>query len=291
MGTYMDFSIEGALAYLFKYGPLLLGAIIVFIIGRVIARKVGQATENGLNKRPDAEPTVSKFAGSVVKFLILLASIIAALTVLGIDTSSLSAMILGFGAAMGFVLQGSLSNIAAGVMLMFFRPFKIGDEIEAGGSAGSVTEIGITATRLKTVDGKEIIVSNGAVWGGTIINNSSLGERRLDMVFGIDYGSDIDKAIKTLTETAASHPLVKAKPEPWAKVINLNDSSVDLELRAWCEASDYKALKVSISQPVKAAFDKAGIGIPYPHEIKIKQHVKHSKARDRIARLKSLRNS
>lgn len=287
----MDFSLASIVPFVMKYGPLLIGAIVVFILGRMIARRLGRATENTLNKKPDAEPTVSRFAGSIVKFLVLLATIIAALTILGIDTTSLSAMILGFGAAMGFVLQGSLSNIAAGVMLLFFRPFKVGDEIDAAGTSGKVTEIGITATRLKTTDNREIILSNGSVWGGTIVNNTSLGDRRMDVVFGIDYGADIDKAIKALTETAAAHPLVKDKPEPWAKVVNLNESSVDLELRAWCKASDYRALKVSIAQPVKAAFDKAGIGIPYPHEIKIKQHVKKSKARDRIARLKSLRNS
>lgn len=287
----MDFSIEGILPLVMKCGPLLLGAIVVFFIGRMIARRLGRSTENILNKRPDPEPTLSRFAGSVVKFLILLFTIIAALTVLGVDTSSFSAMVLGFGAAMGFVLQGSLSNIAAGVMLMLFRPYKIGDEIEAGGVAGKVTDIGITATRMKTTDNREIIVSNGAVWGGTIVNNSSLGERRLDMVFGIDYSADIDTAISALTVTAAAHPMVLDKPAPWAKVVNLNESSVDLELRAWCKAGDYRALKASISQPVKSALDKAGIGIPYPHEIKISQHVKNSKARDRLARLKSLRNS
>jgi len=208
-----------------------------------------------------------------------------------VDTTSLAAMIVGFGAAMAFVLQGSLSNIAAGVMLIFFKPFKVGDEIEAAGAAGKVTEIGITATRLVTVDNREVIVSNGAVWGSKIINNNSLGDRRLDMVFGIDYGTDIDLAIKTLTKTAAAHPLVKDNPAPWAKVVNLNESTVDVELRAWCNSSDYKALKVSISQPVKEAFSKAGISVPYPRETKIKQHVPKSKGRDRLARLKSLRNS
>ena len=291
MGNHMGFSLEGIIPLALKYGPLLLGAIVVFLIGRMIARKLGRTTENVLNKRPDAEPTLSRFAGSVVKFLILLVTIIGALTVLGIDTTSLSAMVLGFGAAMGFVLQGSLSNIAAGVMLLLFRPFNVGDEVEVGGAAGKVTEIGITATRLTTVDNREVIVANGAVWGGTIVNNSSLGDRRLDMVFGIDYATDIDLAIKTLTETAAAHPLVKDDPAPWAKVVKLNESTVDIELRAWCKASDYKALKVSISQPVKAAFGKAGIRVPYPREIKIQQHVPKSKGRERLARLKSLRNS
>ena len=287
----MDFSLEGLLPFITKYGLLVLGALVVFLIGRAIAKRLGRATENILNKRPDADATLSRFAGSVVKFLILAFTIIAALTFIGIDTSSFSAMILGLGAAMGFILQGSLSNVAAGVMLMLFRPIKVGDDVDVGGVSGTVTEVGLTATRLKSTDNRELIISNGDVWGGTIVNNSSLGERRLDMVFGISYDADIDTAIKALTSAASAHPLVLDKPEPWAKVVNLNESSVDLELRAWCKASDYKALKVSISQPVKAALDKAGIGIPYPHEIKISQHVKNSKGRDRLARLKSLRNS
>lgn len=287
----MSFELAEILPLLAKYGLPILGAIFVFLIGRAIAKRLGRTTETLMSKRPDNDPTLSRFAGSVVKFLILVFTIIAALTVVGIDTSSFSAIVLGLGAAMGFILQGSLSNIAAGVMLMLFRPFKIGDDVEVGGVAGTVTEIGLTATRLKSTDSREFIVSNGDVWGGTIVNNSSLGERRLDMVFGISYDADIDKVINVLTATAAAHPLVLDKPEPWAKVVNLNESSVDLELRAWCKASDYRALKVSISQPVKAAFDKAGIEIPYPREVKISQHVKKSKGRDRLARLESLRNS
>jgi len=157
---------------------------------------------------------------------------------------------------MAFVLQGSLSNIAAGVMLMLFKPFNIGDDVEIGGVTGKVTDISITATRLKSTDNREFIVANGEVWGGTISNHSSLGDRRLDMQFGISYDEDIDKAIATLKQAASEHPLVLDTPAPWAKVVNLNESSVDLELRAWCKASDYKALTVSISQPVKEAFNR-----------------------------------
>lgn len=287
----MNFDIAEIVPLVTKYALPIIGALIVFWIGRKIARRAGAGAEKAFNKSPTSDPTLSRFFGSLVKFAILLVTIIGALTVLGIDTSSLSAMVLGLGAAMGFILQGSLSNVASGVMLMLFRPLKIGDEVDVAGVSGKVTEIGMTATRLTTVDNREIIVSNSQVWGNSIVNNTSLGERRLDMVFGIDYSTDIDKAIKALTQTAAAHPLVMDTPEPWAKVVNLNESSVDIELRAWCKASDYKALKVSISQPVKAALDKAGIGIPYPHEIKISKHVKHSKGRDRMARLKKMRNA
>lgn len=274
-----------------KYAIPVLGALVVFWIGRMIANRLGRVTENAMNKRPESEPTLSRFAGSVVKFLILIFTIIAALTVIGIDTSSFSAIVLGLGAAMGFILQGSLSNVAAGVMLMLFRPFKIGDEIEAGGVAGKVTEIGLTATRMKSTDSREFIVSNGDVWGGTIVNNSSLGERRFDRQYNFTYETDMDQAIEVLKQTAAEHPLVLAEPAPWAKVVELGESTVLIELRAWCKASDYRALSASISQPMKEAFVKAGFEKAYPREIKLSQHVKNSKGRNRLARLKSLRNS
>ncbi len=287
----MNFNAQEIIPLIVKYALPVLGALIVFLIGRAIARKLGRTTEKAMNKRPDSEPTLSRFAGSVVKFLILAFTIIAALTVMGIDTSSFSAMVLGLGAAMGFILQGSLSNVAAGVMLMLFRPFKIDDEIEAGGVAGKVTEIGLTATRMKSTDNREFIVSNGDVWGGTIVNNSSLENRRLDRQFNVTYDTDIDKAIKVLTTTASEHPLVLSEPAPWAKVVELGESTVIIELRAWCKAPDYRALGASISQPVKAAFVKAGFEKAYPREIKLSQHVKNSKGRNRLARLKSLRNS
>ncbi len=287
----MNFDVAEIVPLIAKYALPVLGALVVFWIGRKIANKAGKAAENAFNKSPASDPTLSRFLGSLVKFAVLLVTIIGALSVLGIDTTSLSAVILGLGAAMGFILQGSLSNVASGVMLIFFKPLKIGDDVDVAGVSGKVTEVGMSATRLVTTDNREIIVSNSQVWGSSIVNKSSLGERRLDMVFGISYDADIDKAIKALTTAAAAHPLVLETPEPWAKVVNLNESSVDLELRAWCKASDYKALKVSISQPVKAAFDKAKIGIPYPHEIKIQKSVKKSKARDRMARLKKMRNA
>jgi len=270
---------------------LAIGAVVVLLIGRWIAHKVGNSIEALLNKTPNSDPTLSRFFASLIKFIILAATVMAALTVVGVDTTSFSAVILGLGAAMAFILQGSLSNIAAGVMLMLFRPFNIGDEISGGGVSGKVTDISLTAVRLKSTDNREFIISNSAIWGGTIKNMSALGERRLDMVFGISYDADINKAIEALKDVASAHPSVFSKPEPWAKVVNLNESSVDIELRVWCKAADYRGLKVSLPQPVKAAFDAAGIGIPYPHEIKHKEKIKSSKARDRVVRLTKLRNS
>ena len=270
-------------------------ALIVFIIGRWVAGILSKAVHKNLSKAPNADAGLTRFIASIVKYLILFAAAIAALTVLGINTSSMTAMIIGLGAAMAFILQDSLSNLAAGVMLLIFRPYKIGDEVEIGDAQGVVTSLELTATRLRSADNVEVIVGNSKAWGGTVRNLTSAGRRRLDIDFGIGYDADIDKAIKVITSTAAQNPRVHEKPAPWAKVVLLNESSVDLQLRAWCDAKDYKALSTEISQPIKAALDKAGIGIPYPHEVKIKQKVKksESKGRNRIKKLKAakLKNS
>ena len=264
-------------------------ALLIFFIGSRMARTIESKAEVGFNKAPNSDPSLSRFFASLVRYLLLVVVIMAALSVLGVDTSPIFGLIAASGAAMAFILQGSLSNVAAGVMLILFRPFKIGDEVEIGGSRGKVTGIELTATTLSTTDNVNVIVANGKVWGGTIKNHSSMGARRLDKDFGISYDADIDKAIKAITAAAAANPRVHSEPAPWAKVVNLGDSSVDIQLRAWCDASDYKALSTEISQPVKEALDAAGIGIPYPHEIKIKQHVKKSKGRDSLAKFKALK--
>ena len=268
--------------------PVLI-ALVILVIGLRLARSIASKAEGGFNKAPNSDPGLSRFFASLIKFVLILVVIMGALSVLGVDTSPLFATIAASGAALAFVLQGALGNLAAGVMLIIFRPYKIGDEVEVGGSRGKVTSIDLTATQLSTTDNVNQIVGNGKIWGGVIKNYTSMGPRRLDKDFGISYDGDIDKAIKAITAAAAANPRVHADPAPWAKVVNLGDSSVDIQLRAWCDAADYKALSTEISQPVKEALDAAGIGIPYPHEVKIKQHVEKSKGRDSLAKFKALK--
>lgn len=282
-------TIETILSTVTTYAIPVVLALIVYWIGSSLARTIGSKAEVGFNKAPNSDPSLSRFFASLVRYLLLVVVVMAALSVLGVDTSPIFGLIAASGAAMAFVLQGALSNVAAGVMLILFRPFKIGDDVEVGGSRGKVTGIELTATTLSTTDNVNIIVANGKIWGGTIKNHTSMGVRRLDRDFGISYDADIDAAIKAITSAAAASPRVHAEPAPWAKVVNLGDSSVDIQLRAWCDASDYKALSTEISQPVKEALDAAGIGIPYPHEVKIKQHVKKSKGRDSLAKFKALK--
>lgn len=277
---------ESVLALAAKYALPLLMAIIVFVIGRFLANKISGSVLKVLNKSPNGDPTVSRFLASLVRYFLLFVVIMAALTVLGVDTRSASGMILGLGAAMAFVLQGALGNIAAGVMIVLFRPYKVGDEVEIDGIKGVVIEVALTATRLKTRENVELIVANGTAWNGVIRNHSALGLRRLDMNVGIGYDADIDAAQAAILSAASADPRVKADPAPWIKVVNLGDSTVDLQLRVWCEYDDLRGLKVSLSQPIKVALENAGMPIPYAHEVKIKQKVKTSKARDRREKLK-----
>lgn len=271
--------------------PTILAALAIFIVGRWLSNKIGRATENALNKSPNADASLSRFFASLVKYIVLLATIIAALTFLGIDTSSISGMVLGLGAAMAFILQDSLSDVAAGVMMMIFKPYSVGDEVEVDGIKGVVQSIELTATRMKTRDNIELIVQNGKAMSGVIRNHNALGQRRLDIDFGVSYDADIDKAIAVITSTAAADDRVLAEPAPWAKVVSLGESSVNIQLRAWVEYDDLRKFKMDISQPVKAALDKAGIGIPYPHEVKIKQKVKSSKAWERRKKLAKIKNA
>jgi small conductance mechanosensitive channel len=282
-------SADRILSLVTTYALPALIALIVLWIGFRIARAVASKLEGVFDKAPNSDPGLSRFFASLVKFLLMIVVVMAALSVIGVDTSPIFGIIAASGAALAFVLQGALGNVAAGVMLILFKPYKIGDEVEVGGARGKVTGIEMTATTLSTTDNVKIIVANGEVWGGTIKNYTSLGARRLDRDFGISYDDDIDTAIKAITAAAAANPRVHSDPAPWAKVVNLGDSSVDIQLRAWCDAADYKALSTEISQPVKAALDAAGISIPYPHEVKIKQHVKNSKGRDSLAKFKALK--
>ena len=270
--------------------PTLFLALLVFMVGRWLSKKISRSAEYMFNKAPNADASLSRFFASIVKYLILFATIIAALTIVGVDTTAMSGMVLGLGAAMAFILKDSLADIAAGVMMMIFRPYEVGDEVEIDGTKGVVKSIELTATRMHTRDNVELIIQNGKAWGGVIKNHNALGNRRLDIDFGVSYDADIDKAIEVITDTANADPRVHTDPAAWAKVVSLGESSVNIQLRAWVKYDDLRKLKMEISQPVKAALDKAGIGIPYPHEVKIKQKVKTSKAWDRRAKLAKLKN-
>lgn len=189
---------------------------------------------------------------------------------MGIEASSLVAMLGAATLAIGLALQGTLGNVAAGVMLMLFRPYKIGDYVAVAGEEGVVHDVNIFTTVLTSLDNIKIIIANGEAWGSTIQNFTSMGVRRVDVDYGIHYDDDIDKAIKIMKDVSAAHPSVLSKPDgPWAKVVKLNDSSVDIQNRVWCSADDYWDVMFDLNKSIKEAFDKNGITIPYPHQVEI----------------------
>jgi len=195
--------------------------------------------------------------------------LVAVLGIFGIEATSIVAVLGAASLAIGLALQGTLSDLAAGVMLVVFRPYKLGQFVDIGGTSGTVRDLNLFTTELVTPDNVQIIVPNGQAWGAIITNYSAHDTRRVDLVFGIDYDDDAGKAMEIIERTASADSRVLADPAPWVRVTNLGDSSVDLTARIWCRAEDYWELKFELTRRVKEAFDAGGISIPYPHSVEI----------------------
>jgi len=257
---------QSALPFFWK----LVVAILIYWIGMKIVRWVSGLAKKGLEKNPAVDTTLSTFLGSIVRYIGTALVIIIAITTLGVKTTSLVAMLGAATLAIGLALQGTLGNVAAGVMLMLFRPYKIGDFVEVAGNEGVVDDMNIFTTNLATVDNVKVIIANGEAWGSTIKNLTALGLRRVDVDYGIHYDDDIDKAIKIINDVAAKHPDVLSEPHgPWAKVVTLNESSVDIQSRVWCKPEHYWDVMFDLKKSIKEAFDKEGITIPYPTSIEL----------------------
>lgn len=238
-------------------------ALAIFIIGRMVVSTVVGVTQKFMRNRGMDEILV-RFLCSILRWVLLLFVVVAALSQLGIDTTSLVALLGAAGLAIGLSLQNSLSNLASGVLLIIFRPFTKGDFVEVAGTAGSVEAISIFTTKLITPDNKEIIVPNGAVLGNNITNYSARPTRRVDMVFGISYDDDIRKAKELLEQIVAADDRVLAEPAPVVALGELADSSVNFLVRPWVNSADFWAVKWDITEAVKLKFDEADITIPYP---------------------------
>ncbi len=252
------------------YAIKVLLALLILWIGSKIARWLGNKVRKNVVKAPNVDETLAKFIGSMVRYAVMAMVFIAAIGQVGVQTASLVAIFGAAGLAIGLALQGTLSNVAAGAMLMLFRPFKIGDFVSITGEEGVVTDMSIFTTEITTVDHVQVIIGNGEVWGSTIQNLTSKGIRRVDNNFGIDYDDNIDKAFDVIKSTAASHPKVLTEPaEPWAKVIGLGESSVDIQSRVWCNSEDYWDVMFDLNKMVKEAFDQNGISIPYPISVEL----------------------
>ncbi len=220
-------------------------------------------------KNEELDVTLFSFLGSVARYAILALAVIFILGRFGIQTTSLAAIVGAAGLAIGLALQGSLANLAAGVLLVALRPFKVGDYISAAGNSGTVDEITLFTTGLTTPDKVKIIVPNGDIFSSAITNYSHYETRRCDLVFGVSYDSDLKKAEEVLRACVAADARIHSDPEPFVKVTNLGDSSVDFTLRLWCDAADYWDLKFGMTRAVKEAFDENNIDIPFPTQTQI----------------------
>lgn len=257
-----------------SYGPLVINvvkALVVLIVGWTAAGVVARMVRNRVNATPRIDPTLGNFFASMVKWAILAIVLVAVMGIFGIPATSIVAILGAASLAIGLALQGTLSDLAAGVMLIIFRPYKLGQFVDIGGTAGTVKDISLFTTELATPDNVQIIVPNGQAWGSVIMNYSAHDTRRVDLVFGIDYGDSADAAMQIILDAASGDDRVLSDPEPWTRVTNLGDSSVDITARIWCQAADYWDLKFALTKQIKETFDARGISIPYPHSVEIQK--------------------
>lgn len=251
-----------ALAYAIK----LFSAAAIFVVGRWVVKRLVSWVERLMAQR-NVDAAVSHFLANLLNWGLFAAVVIAALGQLGVQTASLVAVVGAAGLAIGLALQGSLSNFAAGVLLLVFRPFKLGDYVEMAGIAGSVSRIQIFTTELNSPDNKKIIVPNGRVIASNIINYSANDKRRIDLVFSVSYSDDLTKAQRLLRELLAAEPRVLAEPAPLVAVHTLADSSVNIIARPWVASGDYWAVHYALTEGAKRAFDDNGITIPFPQRV------------------------
>ncbi|GAA4894440.1 small-conductance mechanosensitive channel MscS [Flaviramulus aquimarinus] len=252
------------------YGLKILGAVVIWIIGSWVIKKILKTTKKLMSKR-DYDESLQKFLLNLLGWTLKIVLIVVVLGTVGVETTSFAAILAAAGLAIGLALQGSLGNFAGGVLIMIFKPFKIGDLIEAQGELGVVKEIEIFTTKLTGLSNREIIIPNGSLSNGNIINYTTEGTRRVDLTFGVGYDSDIKKTKDVLMAVLTSHPKVLQTPEPTVNVSELADSSINFAVRPWCTADDYWDVYFGITENVKEALDKAGIEIPYPHQVEIRK--------------------
>lgn len=264
MESATDAASAEVMAFIAEYGISVIGAIVTLIIGFWASGRAKKFVANLVKKSGQADDMLAGFLGSLAKYAILVAVVIAVLQQFGVQTASLIAIMASAGLAIGLALQGTLSHLAAGVMLLLFRPFKVGHFIDGGGVAGTVKTVTLFTTELTTPDNVDIIVPNGQLWGAAISNYSTPETRRIDFVVGIDYADDMGKALAAGLDQAKDDDRVLNDPAPQSMITNLGDNCVDVTVRVWCKAGDYWALKFDLTQALKARFDKEGLSIPFP---------------------------
>jgi len=256
------------LSYIVEYTPKVLTALAILITGWILIGFIVRTVKH-LMKKKDLDPSLQKFLADLIGWALKILLFVTVISQLGIATTSFAAIIGAAGLAVGLALQGSLSNFAGGVLIMIFKPFKIGDLIEAQGALGVVKEIQIFTTKIVSPENKLIIMPNGALSNGNITNYTEEGKLRVDMTFGVSYDADLKETKEVLMKVLTDNPKVLKDPAPTVNVAELADSSVNFAVRPWAKPEDYWDVYFDTTEQVKLALDKAGIEIPYPHSVEI----------------------
>jgi len=249
--------------YISEYSLKIVAAILIFVIGKWVVKKLTAASKK-LMQKAQVDQTLVEFAESLIYFVLLLVVVLASLNTLGVNTTSFIAVFGAAGLAIGLALQGSLANIGAAVLIIIFRPFKVGDFVEAGGATGTVEDVNLFSTIIAPLDNRTIIVPNSSIVAGNITNYSKKSQRRVDHIFGIGYGDDLKLAKETLIEIMNADDRILSEPAPFVAVSELGESSVNFVFRAWVETEDYWDVYFDMLEKVKLTFDEKGISIPYP---------------------------
>lgn len=251
---------------LVHWSTRILAAIAIFVIGRWITNRLVNALGSIMQRR-EVEPTVARFLQNLANAVLLVVNILAALNALGIPTASMLAVMGAAGLAIGLALKDSLSNIASGVLMVAFRPFRVGDFVECAGTKGKVEKISVFYTELRSIDNKQVIVPNSLVTSGVITNYTADDERRLELTIGIGYGSDLKAVRALLLKTLEEHPRVIKTPAPQVGAVSFGDSAINFVLRPWVLGSDYWDATFELNEAIKQALDSNGIEIPFPQRV------------------------
>ena len=260
--------IERLWTLILNFSPQIITALAILIVGLFLIR-IATKLSRRMMAKSGVDLSLQKFLSNLINWTLKILLFIVVISKLGVETTSFAAILAAAGLAVGLALQGSLSNFAGGVLIMIFKPMKIGDLIEAQGEIGVVKEIEIFTTKLTGLSNKEIIIPNGSLSNGNIVNYTTEGTRRVDLTFGVGYDSNIKKTKEVLLHVLTSHPLVLKDPAPTVNVSELADSSINFAVRPWCNTEDYWTVYFDVTENTKEALDTAGIEIPYPHQVEI----------------------
>jgi small conductance mechanosensitive channel len=267
MNQQLEDTVHTALPLLTSYGMSVVGALVILILGWIVAGIAYRMSLKAVLKSDRIDETIGRFIAEVLRYAILIFTVIAVLAKFGVQTASIIAVLGALGLAVGFALQGTLSNVAAGLLFLFLRPFKIGDFIEAGGASGTVAAVNLFSTELNTPDNVLTIVPNAAIISSTIKNYTANPKRRVDLVMGIAYEDDINKAFGIMKHIIEADSRIATEPAPFLVVGELADSSVNLIVRVWCDRDNYWPVKFDLTKAFKEAFDAQGVTIPFPQRV------------------------